>query len=106
MKALRLNLLVLGIGCALIFFSFHSTTTVTDEGDVFQFRMGFDPSPWVKREVRDGVGSLEINLCSWSLAFGLAAVGSLLAYGQLRSVARKPEKVAAAVPAPPSAVAA
>jgi len=88
MKAPRLVLLIVGIACTVVFLSVSYRHTITNDSDVSELRIGFEPSPWFRRtrqEARDGVRvSSEFNLISWSSVFGLAAVGSFLGYARLR----------------------
>jgi hypothetical protein len=95
MKALRLALLIVGIACTVVFLSVNYTRTVTPAGDVSELRIGFEPSPWLKR---DGAGS-EVTLVSWSSVFALVAVAAFLVYARLG----KAGQADAAVRAEPSA---
>ena len=101
MKALRLALLVVGIACTVVFLSVNYNRTVTTAGEVSELRIGFEPSPWLKREVRDGAGSSEVNVVSWSSVFALVAVATFLAYArsgkaEQANAAARAEQVAAA----------
>jgi hypothetical protein len=104
MKALRLALLIVGIACTVVFLSVNYTRTATTAGDVSELRIGLEASPWLKREMRDGAGSSEVNLVSWSSVFALVAVAAFLAYarsgttGQANAASRAEPSAAAVRP--------
>ncbi len=83
MKLLRLFLFLLGVACLVVAASKNYSQTVTKAGKDSELRIGFEPSPWVRREIRDGVASSEVNFLSGSALFALGAVASVWAYARL-----------------------
>jgi hypothetical protein len=83
MRALRLLVLILGVACLVVTFSVNYSRTATAGGEVSELRIGFEPSPWVRREVRDGAGSFEVNILSGSALFALGAAACFAVYGLL-----------------------
>ncbi len=91
MTSLRRVLLIVGIACTVVFLSVNYTRTITTGSDLSELRIGFQPSPWFKREFRDSGNSSELslgnsselNLLSWSSVFALAAVASFLGSARL-----------------------
>jgi hypothetical protein len=92
MKVLRLFLLLLGVACLVVTASVNYSRTVTAAGEVSELRIGFEPSPWVRREVRDGVASSKLNVLSGSALFALGAAVCFGAYARLGRVPAGPDR--------------
>jgi len=99
MKVLRPMLLFLGLACLVIVASVNHSRTVTTAGEVSDLRIGFEPSPRIRREVRDGAASWRMNVLSGSALFALGAAGCFWLYARLgrASVAPEQRKTAAEV---------
>ena len=83
MKIARLLLLIVGIACAVVTVSFSQSWNMDGTSSVTELRIGYEPSPWFRREVRDGVSEYEVNFLSGSVLFALGAVASFWAYARL-----------------------
>ena len=92
MKVLRLLCLLLGIACLVVTASVNHSRTVTAAGDVSELCVGFEPSPWVRREVRDGAPSWEVNVLSASALFALGAAVCFWGYARLGRASAGPDR--------------
>jgi hypothetical protein len=101
MKVLRPALLVAGIICTILFFSFNVRYVETREGEHRIWGVGLDWSPWIKQDRWSDrkETELEINFISWSWLVGIAACAAFWGYRRLGCIACA-APTAAAQPAP------
>jgi hypothetical protein len=99
-RVVRVVLLVVGLGCAVVFFSVNGTVRPGPAGDETHWVIGFQPSPWLRYDHgADGFQLLIVPL-SWSWLFGAAA---LVAFNLYHRLGRRPALAdGPAGPPPPS----
>jgi hypothetical protein len=87
MKVLRPALLVAGIICTILFFSFNVRYVETREGEHRIWGVGLDWSPWLKQDRSPDGTEWEINFFSWSWLVGIAACAAFWGYRRLGCIA-------------------
>ncbi|HKB05974.1 MAG TPA: hypothetical protein VKD90_27515 [Gemmataceae bacterium] len=88
MKALRAALLVLGIVCTLVFFTFTMRYAQTPEGEHRSWSLGLVDDPWLKQDRAPGQSpELVIDFLSWSWLVLIVACAAFWAYRRLGCMA-------------------
>jgi hypothetical protein len=87
-RTIRWLLLLVGIACTVVFFSFTSHSTRTAEGESAGWRIGFEPSPWFRYEKEPSekfVAGVQVE--SWSWLFAAVACASFWGSWRLKASA-------------------
>jgi hypothetical protein len=101
MKVIRPALLVLGIVCTIVFFTFSVRYTQTPEGEHRTWGVGLVNSPWLQQN-RGPTGTSEwvIDFLSWSWLVGIVACAAFWAYCRLGCMVCSPPAPATAASEP------